>query len=57
VYGRHSCRKNFAVSSGELYQVGIEHRHKVHLRKNSTESLKKIESLRSSMKLCQVGIE
>jgi hypothetical protein len=37
--------------------VGIENRHKVHLRKNFAESLKKTKSLRISMKLCQVGIE
>jgi hypothetical protein len=29
VWLKHSCRQNFVVSSVELCQVGIEHKHEV----------------------------
>ena len=44
-------------SSVRLYQVGIEHRHKVQLEELCCEFRQKIESLRSFVELFQVGIE
>jgi hypothetical protein len=48
--------RNFALSSVELCQVGIEHKHKV-LKKNSAMSSKRTRITEDYLKLFQVGIE